>query len=338
MDKKERTIFVGCGTGRCGTTSLTKLIGGCKDAVCAHERRPLLPWIFNDDLFQERVQWFSSSTARITGDVAYFYLPYLEKLIGVFPNMKVVCIERGRQEVIDSFMWKTRWQNRWHNHDGVEWVKDNVWDPTFPKYDTTDKAEAIGAYWDEYRRRIRRIAKKFPATVQTINMEELNTTQGQQKIFDFLALPEKSRRYVKKPRYNARKSEDRPWTKEDAIGWMQRRILTSEDIASVIPPGIDFILVDQEQIVDYLPAQYRAIPFLERDHIYWGVPSSDTIAINELKRLQRTGAQFIIFAWTAFWWLDYYAGFCNYLRSNYRRLIENDRIVGFDLRVAGKAE
>jgi hypothetical protein len=303
-----------------------------------HERRPLLPWIFNEDLFHERVQWFSTSGTAITGDVAYFYLPYLEKLIAVFPSLKVVCLERGRQEVIDSFLWKTRWQNRWLNHDGIEWVKDNVWDPTFPKYDTTDKAEAIGAYWDEYRRRIRRIAKKFPATVQILKMAELNTTQRQQKIFDFLAIPEKSRRYVEKPRYNARKSGGCPWTKEDAISWMQRQIRTAENIASVIPPGIDFILVDQEQIRDYLPAQYRAVPFLERDGVYWGPPSDDTTAIGELNRLQQSGAEFIIFTWPAFWWLDYYAGLHTYLRANFRCLIENDRIVGFDLHSPGQPE
>ena len=58
-----------------------------------------------------------------------------------------------------------------------------------------------------------------------------------QKIFGFLAIPEKSRRYVEKPRYDARKPEDRPRIKEDDIGWMQRWILTTENIASVIPPG-----------------------------------------------------------------------------------------------------
>ena len=338
MKEKDKILFIGCGTGRCGTTSLAKLIAGCEGAICMHERRPLLPWDFNEDLFQERVDWFSASTAGITGDVAYFYLPYLEKLIGVFPYLKVVYLERSRQAVIDSFMWKTLWHNRWCNHDGTTWIKDDVWDPTFPKYGLKDKAQAIGAYWDEYRRRIRRIAKKFPATVQILKMEELNTTQGQQKIFDFLAIPEKSRRYVEKPRYNARKSEDRPWTKEDAISWMQRQILTAENIASVIPPGIDFILVDQEQIRDYLPAQYRAVPFLERDGVYWGPPSDDTTAIGELNRLQQSGAQFIIFAWTAFWWLNYYAGLNTYLRSNFRCLIENERIVGFDLRAAAEPD
>ena len=336
LRKIDRVVFIGCGTGRCGTTSLAILIEGCEDAVCIHERRPLLPWVFNEDLFQERVKWFSTSTAGITGDVAYFYLPYLEKLIGVFPNMKIVCLERSRQAVIDSFMWKTQGQNPWYNHDGTEWAKDAVWDETFPKYDIVDKAEAIGAYWDDYRKSIRRIARKFPANVQLLKMEDLNIAQGQQRIFDFLEIPEKSRCYMKKPRYNIRESEDRPWNKEAAFRWFQRLTLTSEDITSVIPPGNDFILVDQEQIRDRIPAQYRSVPFLERDGVYWGPPPNDQTAIRELDRLKQAGAQFIIFAWTAFWWLHYYAGLNTYLRSNYPCLIENDRIVGFDLRAAGQ--
>jgi hypothetical protein len=168
-------------------------------------------------------------------------------------------------------------------------------------------------------------------------MEELNTAGGQQRVFGFLAIPEIKRRYMEKPRFNVRKSGDRPRTKEEAFSWKKRQTLTVDNITSVIPPKIDFILVDQQQIQDYLPAQYRAIPFLERNGVYWGPAPDDTIAIRELNRLRQSGAQFIIFAWTAFWWLDYYAGFCNYLRSNYRCLIENDRIVGFDLRTAGKA-
>ena len=195
MKNIEKTVVIGCGTGRCGTTSLAKLITGCEDAVCEHERRPLLPWVFNKELFQERVRWFATSKAAVTGDVAYYYLPYLKKLIGVFPALKIVCIERDRQAVIDSFMWKTSWQNRWRDHNGTQWAKDAVWDRTFPKYDIMDKQEAIGAYWDDYHRTIRRIAGKFPANVELVRTEELNTASGQRKIFDFLEMPEKNRRF-----------------------------------------------------------------------------------------------------------------------------------------------
>jgi hypothetical protein len=209
-----------------------------------------------------------------------------------------------------------------------------VWDQTFPKYDRIDKAEAIGTYWDDYRKKIRLIARKFPANVHLLKTEELNTAQGHQSVFDFLEIPAKSRSYMANPRYNTRQPGHCPWTKEDAFRWFRRLTLTSEAITSVIPPGSEFILVDQEQIRDYLPASYRAIPFLERDGVYWGPPPDDQTGTCELDRLKQAGAQFIIFAWTAFWWLHYYTGLNTYLRSHYPCLIENDRIVGFDLRAA----
>ena len=38
-----------------------------------------------------------------------------------------------------------------------------------------------------------------------------------------------------------------------------------------------------------------------------------------------------VFAWTAFWWLDHYAGLRRHLREHYRSVLENDRVVVFDL-------
>lgn len=332
MKRKDKIVFIGCGTGRCGTTSLAKLINGCEDTLCKHELRPLLPWVFNEKLFQDRVKWFLTSTAGITGDVAYYYLPYLEKLIDVFPHLKILCLERSREAVIDSFMWKTQWQNRWYNHDGTKWAKNPVWDKTFPKYNILDKAEAIGVYWDEYREEIRRIAGRFPENVETLSIEDLNTIQGQQKIFNLIGIPEKNQRYITKPKYNARQSGNRPCPKEKVFKWVQQLALISEDLASIIQPRTNFILVDQEQIRDYLPRQYCAVPFLERDGIYWGPPPNDTIAIRELNRLQKSGVQFIIFAWTAFWWLDYYRGLKRYLNSKFKCILKNDQLVIFDMR------
>jgi hypothetical protein len=333
--RESKTMFIGCGTGRCGTTSLTRLIGGCENAVCKHERRPLLPWIFDEKLFRERVRWFSDSTASVVGDVAYFYLPYLEQFIDVFPHVRIICLERERQAVIDSFMWKTQWKNRWYNHDGKEWIKEDVWDATFPKYDIAEKPKAIGAYYDEYRKRIRLVAQDYPANVRIFGIEVLNTMQGQKTILDFLDIPEKHRRYQKRLVHNAREIGVRPWSKEEAFRWFELVSLAAEDITLLIPPGNTFILVDQQQVRDYLPAEYPAKPFLERDDHYWGPPPDDLTAIRELDRLRRAGASFIVFALPAFWWLDYYNGFCRYLRSQFRCVIENERIVMFDLQAKG---
>jgi len=332
MEKHKKTIFVGCGTGRCGTTSLAELIRGCENAVCKHERRPLLPWAFNEELFQERVRWFSDSATSILGDVAYFYLPYLEQFMRVFPHLRIICLERERQAVIDSFMWKTQWRNRWYNHDGTAWVKDDVWDVTFPKYGIADKPKAIGAYWDEYRKRIRLVAQNYPANVRIFGIEVLNTMQGQKTIFDFLDIPEKYRRYQKRLRHNMREIGGRPWSKEEAFRWFELVSLAAEDITHMIPPGKAFILVDQQHVTDYLPAEYLAIPFLERKGQYWGPPPDDATAIKELERLRQAGVKSIVFAFPAFWWLNYYTELHTHLRSYYSCVFNNDHIVVYDLR------
>ena len=109
--------------------------------------------------------------------------------------------------------------------------------------------------------------------------------------------------------------------------------LATEEIAALVPPGETFILVDDQHLggADFLPERH-AVPFLERDGLYWGPPPSDEIAVWELDRLQQTGAGFIVFAWPAFWWLDHYDGLLRHLNGKYHCLLKNQRFVVFDLR------
>lgn len=114
--------------------------------------------------------------------------------------------------------------------------------------------------------------------------------------------------------------------------WLQQLYLTEQDIASLVPQGSTFILVDQEWFGGEIAGARHAIPFLERDGQYWGPPPDDETAIRELERLRQAGASFVVFAWPAFWWLDYYAGLNRHLRSRFRCVLENNRLVVFDLR------
>jgi O-methyltransferase len=108
--------------------------------------------------------------------------------------------------------------------------------------------------------------------------------------------------------------------------------LTAQEIAALIPLGDTLILVDQEEYGSEIAAGRHTIPFLERDGQYWGPPPNDATAIRELERLRRSGATFIAFAWPAFWWLEYYSGLHQHLRSEFCCILENDRLVVFDLR------
>ena len=118
----------------------------------------------------------------------------------------------------------------------------------------------------------------------------------------------------------------------EVIGWIERLYLLSEDIAALIPPDDAFILVDQGTFGSLFTASHHIIRFLDGDGEYWGPPADAVDPIQELERLRGSGAVSIVIAWPAFWWLKYYDGFEQYLRSNFRCSMDNERLVAFDLR------
>jgi hypothetical protein len=122
----------------------------------------------------------------------------------------------------------------------------------------------------------------------------------------------------------------------NANSWAHRVQRASRDIVSIVPFGGSFILVDEDGWkTDPLLSGRKRIPFLERDGQYWGSPRDDVSAIEELERLQEAGAQFIVFAWSTFWWFNYYVGLRQYLLTRFPCVLENDSIVMFDLRKEG---
>jgi hypothetical protein len=116
------------------------------------------------------------------------------------------------------------------------------------------------------------------------------------------------------------------------LSWFHRLKLALGEISTLIPAGESFVLVDEDNWEIHVGDSRRAIPFLERDGRYWGPPPDDETAIRELERLRQTEApSFIVFGWPAFWWLEYYTEFQRYLRSRFKCLLENERVVLFEL-------
>lgn len=112
-----------------------------------------------------------------------------------------------------------------------------------------------------------------------------------------------------------------------------RRMISA--INELVPAGQTFVLVDTDQLGLFPLEGQRRLPFLERDGVFWGPPGDDSQAIEEIERMRRSGAKFVVFAWLAFWWFDQYPGFHQHLRANYRCLRANQSIVVFDLQQQG---
>lgn len=115
------------------------------------------------------------------------------------------------------------------------------------------------------------------------------------------------------------------------LSWSERLQIAIQEIATIIPVGKHFILVDENQWDPEIPPEFHSLPFLEHDGQYWGAPPDDQTAIRELERMRQAGASFIVFGWPTFWWLDYYSGLRNYLGSNFRCALRNSRLAIFDL-------
>jgi hypothetical protein len=105
-----------------------------------------------------------------------------------------------------------------------------------------------------------------------------------------------------------------------------------EDVAALVPPGETFVLENHHEWDRAAHSARHAVPLVERDGEDWGPPADDDMAIRELERLRRGRVSFVVFGRAAFWWLDYYSGLHSHLRGRYPCVLENDRVIVFDLR------
>ncbi|MBK5269385.1 MAG: polysaccharide pyruvyl transferase family protein [Bacteroidia bacterium] len=115
--------------------------------------------------------------------------------------------------------------------------------------------------------------------------------------------------------------------------WLAQVTLVNQDILEHLPQKQNFILVDENLIRNELNLPYHTvIPFLEHKQQYIGPPPEDNIAIKELERLRLSDTSFLVIAWPSFWWFEYYKAWHQHLRSKYHCILENERLVIFDLR------
>ena len=198
-------MFVGIGTGRCGTVSLSKIIDGCDGCSVFHEanwqfkqhkfNQPL-PWVFDERLAEQRINTMKKrdSLFSLFGDVAFYYLNYLDYLIENYPSLKIVHIYRDKDLVVDSYLAKTSAKHSLREYDN--WTSnakttDKIWTASFPKYDTTDKKHAIELYYDDYIEQ----TTKHQDRILELHVDEINTLEGQNRLFDYLEIPYFSRKY-----------------------------------------------------------------------------------------------------------------------------------------------
>jgi hypothetical protein len=236
-------IVIGLGSGRSGTASLAKLLNAQHDALCFHEMNPSCvrfrgtprPILNTVDEFQAIVDGGDPSMltvdlsrrvaaeaydrlcrlprVRLLGDIAFYYLSYVDRIATHNPAVRFVCLRRERQATIESWLRKSaipRWpskrladrvaslitrepyhaaRNPWMAHDGRDWAVDPVWDKCFPKFPGPTRTEAIGQYYDYYYDEVERLAERWPDRFRLIETPRLGEPAVQRDLLTFCGVP-----------------------------------------------------------------------------------------------------------------------------------------------------
>lgn len=185
----QKKIFIGLGTGRCGTTSLAHVLnnpGGCQITHESEAIRTGMTWAFREEGAAKALQELESRGRPVSGDVAFYYLPYVEWMALKRPDATFVCLKRDRSETVESYMRKTEERDHWT----ILCDMADPWDRLYPKFNTRDKREALGMYWDMYYGEAKRLEDKG-IRIKTFEMSCLNSEEGIREIMAFAGLTAK---------------------------------------------------------------------------------------------------------------------------------------------------
>ena len=195
-------LVIGLGTGRCGTMTLAHLLNHQLGANVGHERNGTIAWQGAFGKITESFDQLISSGSPLVGDVAFYYLPYVEQILFRFPTARFVCLERDRDETVNSYLKKTKGRNHWMRHNGRQWRAD-IWDQSYPKFEASSKRDALVCYWEAYATEARRLESLFPTSFRIFPTDTLNSEAGQDSVLAFLEIPAEQRKLLPPQRLNA---------------------------------------------------------------------------------------------------------------------------------------
>ena len=194
---RKSQLIIGIGTGRCGSSSLAQLLKEQhSNGFFSHEHPVRLKWGESD----QRLDWHLQRLKILSGhfdyfgDVSHWWLPHCEKLLSLYPNCKIVALQRSKSKTIQSFVniKKTKHGsiNHWSSNDSSR--VQNAWDECYPTYPITKVDECLDAYWEDYYARVHALHEKFPTSIHIVNTERLAEPEIQEKLLEFCGFDEKS--------------------------------------------------------------------------------------------------------------------------------------------------
>jgi len=166
------------GAGHCGLSLLPQILNTQPGTCVTHEELPWLPWVKGDGGRREDRGWriedsdgeaadsqrdggspgirerlrrmLATRTEQRVGDVASFYLPYVEEAIEVAPDIRIVCLQRPREEVVAGLRQSLIQPagdstNHWAKVPAAGWSHDPSRTFIFPQYESRISARESAA-------------------------------------------------------------------------------------------------------------------------------------------------------------------------------------------------
>ena len=305
--RAEQKVF-GLGLSKTGTSSLTEALNllGVPSIHYPHDARTL------QELRAGRYRLSILDEFQGATDIAV--APFYAQLDRAFPGSRFILTVREKEAWLRSceVHWRLLMQ-WWENF------------PDFKRFHEFASACAYGAVefsrerfssvYDTHAAGVRAYFRERPGDLLVM---DICAGDGWEKLCPFLGLDAPAAPF--------------PHANE----WMHLLLEAARDVARTIPEGETFILVDEQGFGRDFARGRHALPFLERDGVYWGAPPDGATAVGELERMRRErGAGFIAFGWPSFWWLEHYAALASHLRERYECVLDNRRLVVFDLHNRG---
>ena len=205
-------IVLGLGVSRKETKKIHSFLNNQKDFDFTFESDiQKISWNNSENIIVNRIKILEgrlyNNTSKlnqnfsVTGDIAFYFLPYIELLINNFPYIKFISTKKSKKNTfqdimsdIDTnhsifsrlFMLKKRYKNHWVEHDGHKWEKDYLLDKCYPKFSSESLEDSIQKYIDLYISDLKKIQRKYPKNLKVFYSDELDSDYGKKKVLSFI--------------------------------------------------------------------------------------------------------------------------------------------------------
>jgi hypothetical protein len=192
--------FIGTGSGRCGTTTLARILSRCAGVRATHESSAfrLCDWTgMNNEQFKKAAFDFHRVGGRAFGDVAFYWSRRTFDLKIDVPPLKVVVLWRSCDEVVRSFLDRWGGKSRFLPPSHADYLASGLpeWHSMFPVYDRPTAEESLKQHHRETYMRMHEFGCNWPDDIFWMHTQSLNDDAILRDLFAFLEIPEGDRAF-----------------------------------------------------------------------------------------------------------------------------------------------